>query len=152
VIDPVEVEIGDRRRAGELEPSAFGDDRAVLGDQGVAAEDDVLRRLHRSARDVHIGRVEPARLLLDQLPAVVGLGHPVVARREVENHLGAGEGVIAARRRGSPQVFADLDRERHPSGPEQLPGGEPELAEPVVGDREVDPGAGGEPAALVNSP
>jgi hypothetical protein len=149
VVDPVQIQVRGRHRPVKGEPAAFREHGAVLGDHRVAAEDDVLRGLGRPAGDVDIRRVEPAGLLENELAAVVGLGDPVVAGREVEDHLGAGQGVVAARRRGRPEVLADLDREGHPSHLEQLAGREAEFAQPLVGDGLVDARARGKPAPLI---
>ena len=97
-----------------LEPFAFGEEDAVLRDHEVAAEDDVGGRLVDPGVGVDVGGEGAARLLADQLAPIVGLGHEVVGGGQVQEHGGAFDRVVARRRDGRPEVFADLDREHDP--------------------------------------
>ena len=107
----------DDELAVAAEALALGEEDAVLGDQQVAAEDEVGRRLVDAGVGVDVGGERAARLLAHQLAAVLGLGHEVVRGRGVQEHGGARDRVARARRDRRPEVLADLDRERHRRAP-----------------------------------
>ena len=67
-----------------------GDSRqqpAVLGDQAVAAEDQVGRRLRRPRAGVGVGRDAAARLADHQVGPILALADRLVAGREVQQHV-----------------------------------------------------------------
>ena len=151
------VEVDLRDDEGQVEAEAFGlaEDDAVLGDEAVAAVDDVGARFAGAGGRVDVGGEAAGGLGLHQVAAVGGLGEEFVAGREVAEQGGAGEGQRAAGGFDGPEVFADLDAEhavRHVGRLEEEVGAEGDfLAEEFdFGDR-GDPG-GGEPALLVELP
>ena len=71
--------------------SRLGEQRAVLGDEAVAAEDEVGGRFADAARGVDVAGDAAARLRRDELPAVAGLADHLVAGRQVGEHGRPGE-------------------------------------------------------------
>ena len=112
--EPLRVDVAEHEVALALEPLAFGEKDAVLRDDQMAVEDDVGGRLVDSGVGVDVGGEGAAGLLAHQLAAIVGLGHEVVGRGQVQEDGGAFDRVVARRRDGGPEVFTDLDREHHP--------------------------------------
>ena len=80
----VEVDVGDQQRVVALEALRLGQQRAVLGDEAVAAEDDVGGRFPDAAGGVDVGGDAAAGLVDDELPAVGGLADDLVAGRQVD--------------------------------------------------------------------
>ena len=110
---PLHVHVGHHELAVPAEALPLGEQDAVLGDQEVAAEDEVGRGLVDAGVGVDVGGERPARLLAHQLAAVLGLGHEVVRGRGVQQDGGARDRVARARGDRRPEVLADLDGERH---------------------------------------
>ena len=99
------------RRIGRPSPTR-GDSAskpAVLGDQAVAAENHVGRRLGWPAAGHRVRRDQSARLAHDQLGAIPALANGFVAGREVEQERRSGHGLKSARGQGHPKVLANLD-------------------------------------------
>ncbi len=96
-------------RMAVADPGRLRQQHAVLGDQAMAAEDDVRRGLGRPAAGHRIRRDAPARLADHQVGAVPALADRLVARREVHEHRRPGHGLERAGGHGHPEVLADLD-------------------------------------------
>jgi hypothetical protein len=153
--EAVEVDLRDDQREVEAEAFGFAEHDAVLGDEAVAAVDDVGARFTGAGGGVHVGGKAAGGLGLHQVTTVGGLGEEFVAGGKVAEQGGSGEGQRAARGLDGPEVFADLDAEhavRHVGRLEEEVGAERHfLSEEFdFGDR-GDPG-GGEPALLVELP
>ncbi len=114
------VDVGHDQLAVPPEALPLGEQHAVLGDQQVAAEDEVGRGLVDARVGVDVGGERAARLLAHQLAAVLGLGHEVVRGRGVQEDGGARDRVARAGRDRGPEVLADLDGEGHPGVLRQL--------------------------------
>ena len=148
--DPVRV-AADRPavpHAGRL-----GQQAAVLGDQAVAAEDQVGGRLRRPAPRVGVGRDATARLADHQAGPVRALADRLVAGRQVEQDRRPGDRLERTRRDRQPEVLADLDAHRHPR-----PGVEQQIdPERDESPQQLDLGGafdrpGAEPSALRRTP
>ena len=146
---PFEVHVGCYELLVERETFAFAQDHAVLGDQGVAGEDQVGRGFAEAGRAVDVGRDRAARLLGDELPQVVVLADRLGRGREVEDHAGAVLRRVRRGRHGGPEVLAEFDAElRAVHGKREV------RAEVGLLPRHVDlllrdSGPGGEPAGFV---
>ena len=145
----------DQQRVVALEARRLGQQRAVLGDQAMAAEDDVGRRFADAAGGVDVGGDAAARLVDDELAAIGGLADDLVAGRQVDEHRRAGEGLEGAGRDRHPQVLADLDADddaghaARPSKSRSVPNGDVPMAVPIEHASARLPCAGREPAGLV---
>ena len=100
---PLHVHVGHDHLAVPAEALALGEQDAVLGDQQVAAEDEVGRGLVDAGVGVDVGGERAARLLAHQLAAVLGLGHEVVRGRGVQEDGGARDRVARARAGSAPR-------------------------------------------------
>ena len=107
------VHVGHDQLAVAAEALALREHGRVLGDEEVAAEDDVGRGLVDAGVGIDVGGDGAARLHLHQLAAVFRLAHEVVRRRGAQQHGGPRHGVEAARRHGRPEVLADLHPQAH---------------------------------------
>ena len=116
----LDVHVDHDQLAVAPEALPLGEQDAVLGDQQVAAEDEVGRRLVDAGVGVDVGGERAAGLLAHQLAAVLGLGDEVVRGRGVQDHGGARDGVMRAGRDRGPEVLADLDGEGDPGLLRQL--------------------------------
>ena len=106
--------LGDRvrvaaNRLAVADPRRLGQQPAVLGDQAMAAENDVGRRFGRPAAGHRIGGDRTARLAHDEIGAVLALADRLVAGRKVEQDGRPGHGLERAGGHGHPEVLADLD-------------------------------------------
>ncbi len=110
----LDVHVGHDQLALPAEALPLGEENAVLGDQQVAAEDEVGRGLVDAGVGEDVGGEGAAGLLAHELPAVLGLGHEVVRGRGVQDDGGARDRVARAGRDRGPEVLADLDREGDP--------------------------------------
>ena len=101
------VELGDG--AAVAEGLGLGEYAAVLGNEVVTREHDVLRGLAGARARVDITADQARGLAGDEAAAVVGLADDGVGRREVADHRGAGLRVGNRGRLGYPKVLAELD-------------------------------------------
>ena len=150
--EAVEVDLRDDQGEVEAEAFRFAEHHAVLGDEAMAAVDDVGARFAGAGGSVDVSGEAAGGLRLHEVAAVGGLGEELVAGRKVAEQGGTGEGLGSARGLHGPEVFANLDAEhavRHIGRLEEEVGAEGDfLAEEFdFGDR-GDPGRG-EPALLV---
>ena len=87
----------------------LGEELAVLGNQAVAAEDQVGRRFRRPRAGVGVGRDAAARLADHQVGAILALADGLVAGRRVEQDRGPGPRLNGAGGDWHPEVLANLD-------------------------------------------
>ena len=104
--DAPEVKLGHDQAGGEA--LGFGQDGAVLADEVVPGKDQILGGLAHAGVGVQIAAGQPRRLPGDQLAAVGRLADELVRGRQVDEDGRAGLGQAGRRRRGHPQVLADL--------------------------------------------
>ena len=89
-------------------PAGLGQAGAVLRDQVLAAEHQILGGLPLPGVGVHITADQAGGLAADQLSAVGVLAGGLIAGRAVDHHRGPGHAVADAGRTGNPHVLADL--------------------------------------------
>ena len=109
-------------RLAVADPGRLGQQDAVLGDQAMAAEDHVGRRLGRAAARHRVGGDASARLADDQLGAIPALADRLVARRDVQQHRRPGHGL--QRSSGAPGPRGPRRSRcprRHPRSPPRPP-------------------------------
>ena len=86
---------------------------ALIGDQDVAGEDQIGRRLAEARSRVEIAGPQPGGLLEDQHAQIVVLAHLLGRCREVDDQLRSGQRQVSRRSGGDPEVLADLDAALH---------------------------------------
>ena len=94
------------RRAHEAPP--LREQRAVLGDEGMSAEDEVRRRLAHPGPRVDVGREAAGGLPEDERTAVFGFSHEFVRPAQVQDHVGPAQGEPRRGRVRRPHVLAQL--------------------------------------------
>ena len=99
-----------REGAAVPEGRALREQAAVLRNEVVAGEDEVLRGLARAGARVDVAADKAGALAAHQLAAVVGLADERVGGAEVADERGAGLRVANRRRLRDPEVLADLRR------------------------------------------
>lgn len=104
----IEIDIGHCEVIVPSKAFGFGKQGSVLGNQGVAAENQVRAGLPRSGGRVHVTRQAPGRLLHDERTPIIRLRNRLVARGEIQTHGRAVKGLERTRGHGAPHVFADL--------------------------------------------
>ena len=82
--EPIVIYVGDQQRPFPLEALRLGQQRAVLGNEAMPAEDHIGRRFPHAARSIGIGRHAPARLIEHELPAITRLANHLIAGRQVQ--------------------------------------------------------------------
>ncbi len=87
---------------------------AVLRDNIVAPEHQILSGLPLPRVGVHIPAHQPGRLTADKRASVTVLSHRLVAGRTVGNNRGPGAGVADGGRTWNPHVLTDLRRQHKP--------------------------------------
>ena len=107
------VDLLDHHLARQRESLALSQQAAVLIDEGIASEDDVLRGLAEAAGAVDVGRDGACALLREERLQIGVLAHELVAGGEVEDDVGTGQGQLVAGGSGRPDVLAHLDAEEH---------------------------------------
>ena len=95
--------------------------RAILGDQALSGENQVLGALPRSRGGVGIDRGCSGGLMPDKVLAIGPLSNGLVGSGEIHDHLCTAEGQNGGRRHRCPQVLADLHAKLH-SLPQQEQG------------------------------
>ena len=108
VLQGSDVDVGDGYLGTGGETLPFGQHLAVLGNDSVAAKDQVGCRFAIAARCVNISGDAVGTLVLDEVHQIGVLADELVARRQVHDHVGAIDGGNAAGRSGNPQVLTDL--------------------------------------------
>ncbi len=129
----LDVHVAHQELAFRGESLRLAEDRAVLGDERVPAEDDVLRGFARAAGRVDVGADAAGGLLRHERPPVVRLADQLVRRRQVEDDVGAVQDLEGARGQRAPEVLADLDADhqlRRAPGAEQQVGADRHVAIP----------------------
>jgi hypothetical protein len=148
----IDVDLRDEERELEAETFGFSEDDTILGDEAMAAVDDVGARFAGARRGVDVGGEAAGRLGAHEVSAVGGLGQEFVAGRKVAEKGSAREGLGAARGFDGPEVFAELDADhavREVGGLEKEVSAEGDgLAEEVDFFDGSDAG-GGEPALFI---
>ena len=109
----LDVDLLDHHLARQRESLALSQQAAVLIDEGIASEDDVLRGLAEAAGAVDVGRDGACALLREDRLQIGVLAHELVAGGEVEDDVGTGQGQLIAGGSGRPDVLAHLDAEEH---------------------------------------
>ena len=79
------VNLADDHLFFEAETFATGDERAVLIDEGIAGEDDILGALAKSAGTVHIAGDASGTLLTDEREQVLVLADEFVGGTQIED-------------------------------------------------------------------
>ena len=92
-----------------LKARRFGQKRAVLRDQAVAAEDEVLSRFAGARGGIDVAGDAAGRLIADQLPAISRLADRFVAGGKIGQDRRPMNALERTGRHGNPQVFADFD-------------------------------------------
>ena len=100
------------RKAVGRKGRGFGQQTAVFGDEVVRREDQVGRGFALARVGVNIGAERAGAARRDQHPAVGVLADQLVRGGEVGDDGRARGGMAQRRRRGHPQILADLDGER----------------------------------------
>ena len=109
--EPLRVDVGHQELVVAPEALSFREDRSVLRDEEVSAEDRVGGGFVDARVGEHVGGDRAARLLLHELAPVLRLSDVVDRGGSVQEDGGPGDGVAAAGRDGHPEVLADLDGE-----------------------------------------
>lgn len=114
----------------------------------MSAEDDIGGGFAGTATGVGVGGEAAAGLALNKLGAVSGFVGGLVAGGEVEEHIGAGDGLEGGWRDGHPEIFADFDAEDGGAGAEEEVGPEGDVTEVSEFDELRFGAIGGEEPAL----
>ena len=149
----VEVDVGDQQRVVAPKALRLGQERAVLGDQAVAAEDDIGGRFLDAAGGVDVGGHAAAGLVDDELPAIAALPMTSLLADRLSSTVAPAQGLERAGRDRHPEVLADLDADDQAldvvgveeAGRCRRGRGSPSRTTVAAARR----GGGGEPAALV---
>ena len=110
-LQPFDVYFANEQLFVEREAFRFAQHGSVFGDERIAGEDHIGRRLAESGRAVQVGRHSASRLLLDERAQVGVLAGHFVAGRQVDDQMRAGRGLKRRGRYGHPKVFAQFDAE-----------------------------------------
>src|SRR5690606_24914486 len=124
-----DAELGHQRLRAEREALALDDPMADLQRQHEAAQHGILDRLERAGGCVQVAADAAGARHPYQIAPVLGLADQLVARRRIQDQIGAAEAVPDARRIRCPQVLAYLDAEADGADLEELLAADPELAE-----------------------
>ncbi len=107
--EPHQVDVGDRPARTVGEPLGLVEQLAHLEHHRLPVPREVGARLAEPRRGVHVGREATLGCRLHEEPAVLGAADRDGAAGEVDQHGGAGERRLRARRHRHPHVLADLD-------------------------------------------
>ena len=111
--EQIGVDIGHGQHALAREASGLFHYAAVLGDDSIAGEDQIGRRLAAPRRSVYVCGHGACRLLGYERAQIVVLADYLGRSRKVEHDLGAAHGHKRRRGHGRPQILAYLHAELH---------------------------------------
>ena len=109
--DAAEVDVGGDEGRIARKPLGLGEPVAAFEDGGVAVPGEVGGRFAGTGGRVGVGRDGARRLAGAEQAARLRLADGDVARRQVDEHLGAGQRRARRRRQRHPEILADLDME-----------------------------------------